>query len=326
MSHIIARDINTAFRIAVLMGSVLFGVIVLIACAKTAAASSVMLHPSVTLTGGTLTAGDLFEGLNREQAARVLGPAPKPGSDMVLNTVTLMRIASALNVNWRPQTGTEQSVIRSAATIIGEDDITQMIAERLRQEGVDGDFVLNFMNTSPSIILPHTVAATAEIVTFTYNSKADRFTALLAAPSRENAAVRMEVSGLVDHLIEVPVLKNMVRNGDIINANDVDWIALSRRYIQHDTVLQADKLIGKTARRILETGKPVRGAELQMPQLVNRGENVTIIYQEGPLSLSAKGKALSGGAYGQVVRVVNSSSNRSIDAVVNDLGVVTVHQ
>ena len=64
-------------------------------------ASAVSLKPTSVITEDTIRLGDLFSGLEHK-SERVLGMAPRPGQDMVLNARTLMRIAIALDLPWRP--------------------------------------------------------------------------------------------------------------------------------------------------------------------------------------------------------------------------------
>lgn len=63
-------------------------------------------------------------------------------------------------------------------------------------------------------------------------------------------------------------------------------------------------------------GKYMIKGKLQKPQLVDRGEPVTITYRQGVLLLTAKGKAMQSGAKGDIVRVTNVNSSKTIDATV----------
>lgn len=53
---------------------------------------------------------------------------------------------------------------------------------------------------------------------------------------------------------------------------------------------------------------------------VRRGENVTLAYQMPGMSLTMRARAMEDGAVGQTIRLVNTSSNRTIDAVVTGPG------
>jgi flagella basal body P-ring formation protein FlgA len=57
---------------------------------------------------------------------------------------------------------------------------------------------------------------------------------------------------------------------------------------------------------------------------VRRGETVTIIFEAPGVSLSMRARALEDGAVGQSVRLLNTSSNRAIDATVTGPGAARV--
>ena len=78
------------------------------------------------------------------------------------------------------------------------------------------------------------------------------------------------------------------------------------------------------AARALPAGAMVRGSDVIRPQLVRRGEPVTIALRDGGLSITAQGKALSGGAAGDFVRVVSLATNHTLDGVVEGTGAVRV--
>src|SRR4051794_25030171 len=63
---------------------------------------------------------------------------------------------------------------------------------------------------------------------------------------------------------------------------------------------------------------------LQQPQVVTKGSLVTMVLQQRSMTLTAQGKALEAGADGQVIRVVNTMSNRTVEAVVTGPNQVSV--
>jgi flagella basal body P-ring formation protein FlgA len=60
------------------------------------------------------------------------------------------------------------------------------------------------------------------------------------------------------------------------------------------------------------------------PQLVHRGEPVTIRIVSGTLAITASGRALGGAAEGEAVRVVVNATNRTLDGVVEGSGTVRI--
>ncbi len=62
------------------------------------------------------------------------------------------------------------------------------------------------------------------------------------------------------------------------------------------------------------------GARTIADAAVRRGETVTLVYQVPGVALSLRARALEDGSVGQSVRFLNTSSNRTIDAVVTGPG------
>jgi flagella basal body P-ring formation protein FlgA len=60
------------------------------------------------------------------------------------------------------------------------------------------------------------------------------------------------------------------------------------------------------------------------PELVERGESVTIIYQSPGLMLAVRGKASDGGAEGDMIDVVNLQSKRVVRGTIIGRGQVAV--
>ena len=286
-------------------------------------ANAATLKPVSVVEGDVLKVGDIFDGVTMN-ADYVISAAPKPGQDMTLNARTLHRIAVALDLPWRPTSHADQIIIRREATLIPFNQIEDTLKKEIENKGIDGNYKVLLNNGQPSFTLPKTLHPTVEVTHFTYDQQKNYFTATLVAPSQENPVKKMEVSGTVERLVKVPVLRNNLQNGDIIGQNDIDFINIPQDRLQHDIILDADKLIGMTPRRVAYAGKFVLDGTLQSPQIVERGEAVTIQFKQGPLTLTAKGRALQSGAKGDLVRVKNTDSSKMLDAVVVASNLVVV--
>ena len=53
---------------------------------------------------------------------------------------------------------------------------------------------------------------------------------------------------------------------------------------------------------------------------IRRGDSVSLVYQAPGMSLTMRARALEDGAIGQPIRLQNTSSNRTIEAVVTGPG------
>lgn len=310
------------FRVLVLAFCLTFGLIFLIAGAHAALAAT--LRPVSVVTDNVMRAGDIFEGLSEEKGNMVLGPSPLPGKETVLNASTLIRIASALDLEWRPATTADQITVRRDATVISKDIIESLIEEKLFENGMYGNFKLSMTNTISDIVLPKDMPAQAEVSKFTFNPQKDTFEATVSAPSSSNPVFETTVSGSVERVVSLPVLKATLKNGEIIGKADIDFIDVMQKDVQRDYVLKEESLYGMTPRRMVMTGKPIRDMELENPQIVSRGGAVTLVYKDGPMTLSARGKSMQGGARGDLVRVINMNSNRSLEGIITAENEITV--
>lgn len=305
-----------AFRIVLFVVFVGVGVVVLIAGTKQALAAT--LRSETIITGDYIKLGDIFDGV--KNAEYILGPAPAPGKDMVLNARTLYKIASALDVKWSPSSTAEQLVLKRKAVVIPETDIMAELETKIRKSGIEEKFSIQYTKAPDDLILPFGAAPSIEITAFNFDATNDTFNAVIVSPSASNPIKRVSTSGRIERLIPVPVLTNTLRRGDIIGAMDIDYIDVPQNKIANGTVLEADDLVNMTPRRVLSSGKPVFNNELEYPKMVDRGDAITLIFANGPMVLSVMGKSLQAGAMGDTVRVSNSNSNKNLQ------GVVTAHR
>lgn len=68
------------------------------------------------------------------------------------------------------------------------------------------------------------------------------------------------------------------------------------------------------------TVAPSGGGRSMADAAVRRGESVMLVYEMPGMQLSMRARAMEDGAIGQPVRLLNTSSNRTIDAVVTGPG------
>ena len=79
---------------------------------------------------------------------------------------------------------------------------------------------------------------------------------------------------------------------------------------------------GKVAARLLSGGAVLRPMDIKDPELVRKGDLVTMVAVRGNLRVTAKGIARTGGSMGEIVMVMNPSSRRIVQGKVVGVGVV----
>jgi flagella basal body P-ring formation protein FlgA len=116
-------------------------------------------------------------------------------------------------------------------------------------------------------------------------------------------------------------------------AQEVAQVVLATHTLRAGTVLQAGDLklpggaagggreliaalVGLETRRAIYTGRPVVAADLGPPTLVRRNAVVVMLYSDRGLGIRTEGRALESGGAGEVVRVINLTSRRSVLATV----------
>ncbi|WP_380874011.1 hypothetical protein ACFB49_45250 [Sphingomonas sp. DBB INV C78] len=122
--------------------------------------------------------------------------------------------------------------------------------------------------------------------------------------------------------VDAPVLARTVEKGEILSAGDFVVAPVMASIAR--SAIQPQAAAGKEAVRRLAAGAPVRTNDVVRPRLVRRGEAVTIALVSGPLTITSAGRAMTDGGAGDNVRVLNTSTNRTLDGIVEPSGRVRV--
>lgn len=122
---------------------------------------------------------------------------------------------------------------------------------------------------------------------------------------------------------QVLVFQRDVQRGQLITSNDVSWEdAVPGRTIRNGADMTA---IGMESRRPIKAGQPVLSNDLKSPSVIRKGEQVKIVYVSTGVRLTVDGVAQNEAAKGEPVRVLNSYSKRTIDAIAEASGEARVN-
>lgn len=122
--------------------------------------------------------------------------------------------------------------------------------------------------------------------------------------------------------VQVAVLAHPIEKGTRLDRSDFESEA--RAPASARGALSAEDASGMEAARNLTAGMIVRRSDVMKPQLVRRGEPVTIRIVSGSLVITASGRALNGGGQGEMVRVVTNTTNRTLDGTIEGSGTVRI--
>lgn len=91
-----------------------------------------------------------------------------------------------------------------------------------------------------------------------------------------------------------------------------------------DAISSLAEAIGKQTRVTLYAGQPLRPADLTPAKLVDRNQLIVLLFRRGNLTITAEGRALSPGAEGDTIRVMNTGSKTTVTATLDASGTAIV--
>ncbi|MBR0696255.1 flagellar basal body P-ring formation chaperone FlgA [Bradyrhizobium lablabi] len=284
------------------------------------------LRASVTVSGDIVRVGDLID--NAGSAATIavyrspdLGMTGTLPVAQVLNT---LRTHQVIGVDTRDLK--EITVTRLARTL-DTAEIERQVAHALERRQGLGDaanIALTFDRDSGDIRLDASYGGTMQPIAVRYEPRGNRFDVTFEISNDAGAApLKLRFTGTAVETIEAAVLLRGVERGEVLKASDVLVERRPKVEVGNDAALR-DAAIGMQARRQLRAGQALRTADLAKPDLVTRDQSVTLIYRSSGLYLTVRGKAMDGGAEGDVVSVMNLQSKRVVSGVVTGRGEVSI--
>ncbi|MGR3452385.1 flagellar basal body P-ring formation chaperone FlgA [Pseudooceanicola sp.] len=152
----------------------------------------------------------------------------------------------------------------------------------------------------------------------------DRDTGRFLANAVTDDGRTTRIEGLALATLDVPVPARRLMPGEIIGESDLQTVELPVRRVGSYTLTAPEDLIGMEVRRMLAQGHQVMAQSVISPLVIDRGEKVTIQYDDGRLVLNAPGRAMNDAHEGQEITVVNLVSNKTLRAVARGAGLVEV--
>jgi flagella basal body P-ring formation protein FlgA len=286
--------------------------ILVIVGSSATAGEAVTLRTGARVESAQIRLGDLFDNAG-EHAADMVATAPVAGNSTLFEAPWLAATARAHGLDWRPPSSFTAIRVDRASVTIENSQIAARLVEAMGKTAGDVRVVLD-----SQLRLFMAVGETGGIgvENIDVNRDTGRFSALIRLPADDPAAQPVRVAGRVETLVNMPVLARAMAPGDVIRASDVIWTQMVASSLPPGDLLDPKDIIGRTPRHPLRAEQALRPADIQIPLVVKRNELVLIVLERPGLYLTAEGKALEDGGQGSLIRVVNTQSNRTIDAVV----------
>lgn len=287
------------------------------------AGATLRLRGDVTARGDVLTLGDLIEGAAPETAQRPLFRAPALGAT---GTIQARRIADAvtgLGLGPVETGGRVQVSVQRAARRVTQPEIEAALKRALESGyGVDPrNLAIRLDGEAPTLLAPLDLNGQAVALDLSYDPRSRRIAGLITLGERQAS---LRVSGQVMEIREVAVLGRSLSRGETINAADLTLERRPREATPSDAQGSLGDLAGQVAQRSLSAGAILRSGDFAPPDLVARGEAVTILFDSPGLNLSLRGLANEAGRLGAIITVTNPVSKKILSATVTGPGRVSV--
>ena len=300
----------------------------LIALAGAAAAQIPMpaLKANVTVTSDVVRIGDLVE--NAGPVADVpifrapdLGTTGAVATDRILDAI---RPHQLIGIDTR---GLAEVTVTRASRAITAREISGRIAAALAGQygfGEAHNILVNFDGDVRTLQVEPNLTGELQVLALSYDPRTTRFDVTLGLPqSVELRRQAARYSGTAIETIDAVAVDRPVERGEVLKASDLTVV---RRPKADGAAVLTDSgaAVGLAARHALRPGQPLAAADLMKPQIVQRNDTVTIVYQAPGVMLTLRGQAQDAGALGDTISVLNVESKRAVQAVVAGPDRVTV--
>lgn len=285
-----------------------------------------VLRANVNVTGELVRVGDLIE--NAGTAARIaLYRAPDLGTTGTLATAQVLSALRAHDVIGVNAGDIKEIAVTRLARTISAKDIEVAVAHVLEHRGGLGDaesLSLTFDRELQDFRLDAANSGAMQTAATRFDPHTGRFDVTFEIPNDTlSTPTMLRFTGSAIETVETAVLTRNVERTEMLKASDLAVERRPRAQVGNDAAGR-DQALGMQMRRPMRAGQSLHVSDLTKPDLVQRDQSVTIIYQTAGIYLTSRGKALDNGAEGDVVNVLNPQSKRTVTGVVSGRGQVTI--
>jgi flagella basal body P-ring formation protein FlgA len=292
------------------------------AAAQTAAPA---LRANVTVTGGVVRIGDLVE--NAGAVADIpIFRSPDLGTRGTVSTesiVEAIRPHQLVDIDTR---GLAEVIVTRASRAIPAQEISARIARALSGQYGMGDaqnISVSFDRDVRTLQVEPSAIGELQVLNLTYDSRTTRFDVTLDLPSSaELHRQPARFSGTAIETVAAVTVEHPVEHGEVLKESDLT--VLRRPKSEGAAISNIADAVGLAARHELRPGQPLHSADLMKPDIIQRNDTVSIIYEAPGIVLTLRGQAQASGALGDSIGVLNADSKRVVQGVITAPGRVTV--
>lgn len=210
--------------------------------------------------------------------------------------------------------------------IVREDEIAKAINEEFVEQGMDEATDLEFFGGQTVFQIEGAKIAKVLVSELKTDELQNKFSCKVEIFADGQPYAKTEIQGKYYVLGEIYVPAKNINKGEVITEDMLKTIRVRMNRIKPSNVIDKDKLINKEAKKSLKEGKVVNGRDIGNKILIKRNDIVTVVYKTDKMQITAKVQAMSDGAKGDKIEVVNTKSKKVLFAEVIDADTVEIEQ
>ena len=285
---------------------------------KDDAIAAPVLRAQVTVESDIVRIGDMVE--NAGTAAQVaIYRSPDLGTTGTLPTaqvISALQAHQVIGVNTRD---IKSVTVTRLARTIDTREIESQVAHAIEHRSGLGDAAnlsLTFDREVQDVRLDAWNNGDLQPVLVHYEPRSGRFDVSIEVSNDINSArTRLRFTGVAVEMLDAAVLTRNVDRGEVLKASDVVIERRPKAEVGSDAATRG-RAVGMQMRKAAHAGQGLRVADLGKPDLVQKDDNITLIYEASGIYLTARGKAVDSGTEGDTVTVLNLQSKRTISGTV----------
>ena len=285
-----------------------------------------VLRASVSVSGDLVRVGDFVDQAG-EAAQIALFRAPDLGTtgmvpvSQVIEALRAHHVIGVITNDIR-----EVMVTREARTLSQKEIETEVARALARRSGLGEASSLSLTLDREMRVIQLDAAHRGELapIAVRYEPRNARFDVTFEISREQGAApARLRVTGSVIETVEAAVVTRGVERGDILKSSDVVIERRPKSEAAFDPAPR-ERAVGMQMRKAVRAGQYLRMADLAKADLVQRDQNVTIVYESPGIYLTMRGKAIEAGSEGDTVNVMNLQTKRTVQGIVVGPGQVSM--
>lgn len=293
---------------------------------------TVFVNPKVTVKGEKILLGDIakisishsqFETVAARLALVDLGNAPSPLSSTTLVGSNILTAIEKAGIA-QDQIGysiPKTVVVERSGREISKDEILNALRDKFSRSDVL-DIQVKDVTWNNNQVIPS--GDTSYEIYRLGEPSGGKIPIRIEALVDQMPAARFLATAIADDWREIPVLRRTIDRGMLISSDDIQMVRLNLFQQPEDIIFKPENVVGYRAKGRLVAGDVIRSNEVDVPPMIPRGAQVTMVYRKGALVASAKGQTLADGFENGEVMVRNTKSQRVLKAKVKNAEQVEV--